>query len=138
MGRIDLRYRDGETVDVVAGRTVNRVVRRGERARVTVTGLPEEIDGPLPRGSRVGTAIVRHRGRVIARLPLVPARAVAEAGLGTRLDDLVRRPLTVIALCVLLACSLPLVVLRRRAMRRRIEEDAERMGTRRREETPVA
>ncbi|MBA3326968.1 MAG: D-alanyl-D-alanine carboxypeptidase [Solirubrobacterales bacterium] len=138
MGEIDLRYRDGETVEVIAGRTVNRVVRRGERAGVTVTGVPEEVDGPLPRGSRVGTAIVRHRDEVIARVPLVTARAVAEAGLGTRLDDLVRRPLTVIALCLLLACSLPLVILRRRAMRRREAQDAERTGTPSREETPVA
>jgi hypothetical protein len=63
---------------------------------------------------------------------------VAEAGLGTRLDDLVRKPITLVALCLLLACSLPLVVLRRRAIRRRRELDAERRRARRREETPVA
>jgi D-alanyl-D-alanine carboxypeptidase (penicillin-binding protein 5/6) len=137
LGRVGETYRD-ETVDVVAGATVRRVLRAGRRLTVTVGGLPEEVDGPLPRGSRLGTATVREGRRVIARVPVVTARPVAEAGLGTRLDDLVRRPATVIALCLLLACSLPLVGLRRRAIRRRRELEAERRRSRRREETPVA
>ena len=56
---------------------------------------------------------------MLARVPVVTARPVAEAGLGTRLEDLARRSETIIALVLLLACSLPLVLLRRRAMRRR-------------------
>ncbi len=137
LARAPLRYRSGEHVDLVAGRTVKRVVRVGHRVRVTTRGVPAELDGPLPRGSRAGTAIVRLDGRVIARVPLVTAKPVTEAGLGTRLDDLARRPLTVVALCVLLACSLPLVALRRRAIRRRRSLDAQRRRARRREETPV-
>jgi D-alanyl-D-alanine carboxypeptidase (penicillin-binding protein 5/6) len=136
VGKIALRYRGGDSVAVVAGATVRRVLRAGARTRVAVTGLPREVDGPLPRGTRVGTATVRHGDDVLARVPVVTARPVAEAGLGTRLEDLARRSETIIALVLLLACSLPMVLLRRRAMRRRAL-DAEHRRARRREETPV-
>jgi D-alanyl-D-alanine carboxypeptidase (penicillin-binding protein 5/6) len=137
LGKIALRYRRGESVDVVAGATVQRVLRDGARTSVTVTGLPKEVDGPLPRGTRVGTATVRAGKDVLARVPVVTARPVAEAGLGTRLNDLVSRSQTIIALVLLLVCSLPLLMLRRRAMRRRRALDAEHRRARRREETPV-
>jgi D-alanyl-D-alanine carboxypeptidase (penicillin-binding protein 5/6) len=137
LGTIALRYRRGESVDVVAGASVRRVLREGVRTRVTVTGLPTQVDGPLPRGARVATAIVRGGDEVLARVPVVTARPVAEAGLGTRLSDFVSRSQTIIALLVLLVCSLPLVMLRRRAMRRRRDLDAEHRRARRREETPV-
>jgi len=122
----------------VAGDTVRRVLRRGTRPTVAVTGLPAEVDGPLPRGSKVGTAVVRAHGEVLARVAVVTARPVAEAGLGTRLADLIGRSQTIIALALLLACSLPLVMMRRRAMRRRQAQDAEHRRARRREETPVS
>ncbi len=137
LGRVRLRYRGDDTVAVVAGSTVRRVLRTGARTRVTMSGLPAEVDGPLPRGSRVGTATVRVAGKVIARVPIVTARPVAEAGLGTRLADLAGRSQTIIALVLLLICSLPLVFLRRRAMHRRRALDAEHRHARRREETPV-
>jgi D-alanyl-D-alanine carboxypeptidase (penicillin-binding protein 5/6) len=137
LGRVALRYRGGESVSVVAGATVHRVLRRNTSTRVLVGGLPAEVDGPLPRGSRIGTATVRAGGKVLARVPVVTAKAVAEAGLGTRLGDLVSRSQTIIALALLLVCSLPLLMLRRRAMRRRQALDAEHRRARRREETPV-
>ena len=138
LGKIALRYRGDESVDVVAGATVRRVLRDGVRTSVAVRGLPGEVDGPLPRGTRVGTAIVRADKEVLARVPVVTARPVAEAGLGTRLGDLVSRSQTIVALIVLLVCSLPLLMLRRRAMRRRRALDAEHRRARRREETPVS
>ncbi|HEV7808102.1 MAG TPA: D-alanyl-D-alanine carboxypeptidase family protein [Solirubrobacteraceae bacterium] len=137
VGRVALRYRGDDAVDVVAGASVRRVLRRDATTSVTVTGLPSEVDGPLPRGSRVGTATVRAGRKVLARVPVVTARPIAEAGLGTRLGDLVGRAQTIISLVLLLVCSLPLVMLRRRAMRRRQALDAEHRRTRRREETPV-
>ncbi len=137
LGKVDLRYRNGDTVDVVAGSSVRRVLRDGTKTSVTVTGLPQEVDGPLPRGSRLGTATVRAGKEVLARVPVVTARPVEEAGLGTRLSDLARRSQTIIALIVLLVCSLPLLMMRRRAMRRKRALDAEHRRARRREETPV-
>lgn len=138
LGKIALRYRGGQFVNVVAGDTVQRVLRNGVRTTVSVTGLSRQVDGPLPRGSHVGIAIVRAGRKVLARVPAVTATAVAEAGLGTRLSDLVGRSQTIVALVLLLICSLPLVLLRRRAMRRRRALDAEHRRARRREETPVS
>jgi len=137
LDRVALRYRGGEFVDVVAGATVRRVLRAGERTSVRVVGLPAEVDGPLPRGTRLGTAIVRNGGKVIRSVPVVTARPVAEAGLGTRLDDLLGRPQTIVALTLLLVCSLPLLLLRRRALNRRRVLDAEHRRARRREESPA-
>jgi D-alanyl-D-alanine carboxypeptidase (penicillin-binding protein 5/6) len=137
LGKVALHYRRGESVDVVAGSTLRRVLRTGTRTHVSVDGLPAQIDGPLPRGARVGTAVVRAGGKVLALVPVVTARPVAEAGLGLRLTDLLSRSQTIIALTLLLVCSLPLVLLRRRAVRRRRALDAEHRRGRRREETPV-
>jgi D-alanyl-D-alanine carboxypeptidase (penicillin-binding protein 5/6) len=137
LGRVALRYRGGEFVSVVGGDTVRRVLRRGTRTSVTVVGLPKEVDGPLPRGSRLATAIVRADNKILARVPVVTARPVEEAGLGTRLDDLLGRTETIVALVLLLACSLPLLLLRRRALQRRRALDAEHRRARRREESAV-
>jgi D-alanyl-D-alanine carboxypeptidase (penicillin-binding protein 5/6) len=137
LGRVALRYRAEESVEVIAGATVKRVVRSGARTNVGVTGLPADVDGPLPRGTRLGTAIVRKGNEVLARVPVVTARPVAEAGLGTRLDDMLSRAQTIVALVLLLACSLPLVLLRRRAINRRRALDAEHRRARRREESAV-
>jgi len=137
LGRVPLRYREGDFVSVVAGDTIRRVLRAGARAKVTVSGLPAEVDGPLPRGTRLATATVRIGDKTIAEVPVVTARPVTEAGLGTRLADLLSRSLTIVALIALLACSLPLLYLRRRAMNRRRELDAEHRRARRREESAV-
>ena len=137
LGRVGLRYRGDDSVDVVAGDTVKRILRSGARTRTTVVGLPTEVDGPLPRGTRLGTAVVRHGDQTLARVPVVTARPIAEASLGTRLDDMLRRSQTIIALAALLVCSLPLVLLRRRALTRRRALDAEHRRTRRREESTV-
>jgi D-alanyl-D-alanine carboxypeptidase (penicillin-binding protein 5/6) len=137
LGRVALRYRRGESVELVAGGTVRRVLRKGVRASVDVVGLPDEVDGPLPRGSRLGTAIVRAGSEVLGRVPVVTARPVAEASVATRLDDLAGRPETIVALVLLLACSLPLLLLRRRVLRDRRALDAEHRRARRREESAV-
>ena len=137
LGRVGLRYRGDDSVEVVAGDTVKRILRTGARTRTTVVGLPTEVDGPLPRGTRLGTALVRRGDETLARVPVVTARPIAEASLGTRLDDMLRRSQTIIALVALLVCSLPLVLLRRRALTRRRALDAEHRRTRRREESTV-
>ena len=136
LGRVALRFRD-QAVEVIAGATVERVLRTGARTRVAISGLPDEVDGPLPRGTRVGTATIRRGDDVLARVPVVTARPVAEAGLGDRLNNLLGRSQTIVAMVLLLGCSLPLLLLRRRAINRRRVLDAEHRRARRREETPV-
>jgi len=136
LGRIALRFRDGEHVNVIAGASARRVIRLGDATSVKVGGLPDEIDGPLPRGSRVGTALVRHKGKIVRRVPVVTMEPVSEAAFGDRLGDFVGRSQTLVAVLLLLVCSLPLMVLRNRVVRRRREPDADERAPRR-EETPI-
>jgi D-alanyl-D-alanine carboxypeptidase (penicillin-binding protein 5/6) len=113
----DLEYR-GDSVELVAGETVQRVVRKGERARTRVVGAPEELDGPLPAGAQVGTIEVRLRGDIVERVPLVTAVAVAEASFADRIGSTLSEPGSLLLIALLLACTVLLVLLRRHVLRR--------------------
>lgn len=125
LARARLEHRD-ETVDLVAQRTVRRIARRDERVTVRVTRAPDQLDGPLAQGTRVGTISVRMRGREIERVALVTADAVDAATTMQRLATFLGRGTTLALLGGFALCSLLLVVLRRRATRRRrTRDDAE-------------
>lgn len=113
----DVRYRDGQTLELVASRTVSRTVRRGERLFTKVIGAPKEVEGPLAKGARLGTILVRQRGRTVDRVALVAARAVPAATATERLSDYAGRPRTLLLLGAFLGGSLLLVLLRRRSHR---------------------
>jgi D-alanyl-D-alanine carboxypeptidase (penicillin-binding protein 5/6) len=113
-----LAYRD-EEVRLVASRTIARVARRGEKLSVTVTGTPSEVEGPVPQGTRLGTLVVRQRGKVVDRVALVTASAVSAASAVQRLEHLAGSPVVLLLLAVFAVGSLGLVLLRRRAVRRR-------------------
>jgi D-alanyl-D-alanine carboxypeptidase (penicillin-binding protein 5/6) len=117
MARADLKYRE-EQVRLVAGRGLERVLRRNQRAVVRVVGAPKEVDGPLTAGAKVGTVEARVSGKVVGRSPLITASAVEEAGLSTRLGALLRESTTLLLVAGLLICTLSLVLLRRRVVRR--------------------
>jgi serine-type D-Ala-D-Ala carboxypeptidase (penicillin-binding protein 5/6) len=61
-----------------AARTVAVGVRRGQRLAVRVRG-PEEVEGPLRRGARLGRVTVLVDGARTASVPLLAAHAVPEA-----------------------------------------------------------
>jgi D-alanyl-D-alanine carboxypeptidase (penicillin-binding protein 5/6) len=113
-----LKFRD-ESVDLVAGRTAMRVARRGERVTTHVTGAPAEIEGPMAAGTRVGTILVRQRGRVVDRVALVTARDISAPTLAQRVGSYLGRGSTRAVLAVLALCSLYLALMRRRLTRRR-------------------
>jgi D-alanyl-D-alanine carboxypeptidase (penicillin-binding protein 5/6) len=119
LARAPLAHRPDQSVALVAARTVRRTARRGERLRLEVSGTPEELDGPLRQGTRVGTVVVVQRGRAVARVPLVTAREVDAATFAERLEEWLSRSSTLVLLAAFAACSLYLVLLRRRAVRRR-------------------
>ncbi len=119
LDHVPLRYRGDERVDLVASKAIRRTVARGERLQVGTEGVPEELDGPLEQGARVGTVVVLHRGKIVARIPLVTARAVDAASFMDRIRDFLSAKLTLALLGVFVVCSLYLVALRRRARRRR-------------------
>ena len=128
LARPKLKDRDGH-VDLVAARSLRVVVRRGERERVEVAGVPAELDGPLPAGARVGDAVVVRRGRAVARVPLLTRAPVAAASLGDRVTSFFGSPLTVLLVAVLAGSTLQLALMRRRATRRRRARSRRRRGT---------
>jgi D-alanyl-D-alanine carboxypeptidase (penicillin-binding protein 5/6) len=118
VGSVALGSRSGRAA-VVATRTVMRVVRRGERVTRRVVGLPARVDGPLPAGARVGTLELRWRKQTVARMPVVTRSAIAAASISQRAGHFLSRTVLVAATAVLALGSLQLVLLRRRAVRRR-------------------
>lgn len=108
-----IAYGDDE-LPLRAARTVAIGVRGGQRLRVRVRA-PEEVEGPLRRGARLGRATVLLDGRRVASVPLRAGRAVPEA---TTLDR-VRSFVSDNALWLLLALFAILVgaALRRRRTR---------------------
>ncbi|MCW3046988.1 MAG: D-alanyl-D-alanine carboxypeptidase [Solirubrobacterales bacterium] len=113
-----LRFRHGD-VALVASRTVRRIARRDETVTTRVVDAPAELDGPLPAHARVGTIEVLARGRVVGRVDLVTAAAVPEAGFLDHARAIMGATTTIALLGVLVLASLQLVLLRRRAVRRR-------------------
>ncbi|MGE4427992.1 MAG: D-alanyl-D-alanine carboxypeptidase family protein [Solirubrobacteraceae bacterium] len=116
VAELPLRFRD-ETVAIEATRTVRRTIRRGEKLRTRVVGLPGDVEGPLPRGARLGTIEVIQRGRVVARVPAVTAAAVAQATVWQRVDDRLSERGVQIMLVLALVALAALVVLVRRGRR---------------------
>ncbi|HSD80106.1 MAG TPA: hypothetical protein VLB47_05575, partial [Solirubrobacteraceae bacterium] len=104
---------------LVAGRTVRRTVRRGEPVTTRLAGVPAELEGPLPAGTRVGTIEVRFRGRTVRRVPLVTAGPVPAASVLHDAGSVVGRTLVVVVVAAAALGSLRLVLLIRRRQRRR-------------------
>ena len=73
-----VKYFDDDRVRLVPSRNASLTVRRGERVKREVEA-PDELEGPLPRGARVGTVAVSYRDKVVRRVPLVTAERVPEA-----------------------------------------------------------
>lgn len=128
LARPTLSFRD-EHADVVAAKGARVVLRRGERARVRVEGVPAELTGPLEAGARVGTVVVSRRGETVARIPLVTRSPVAAASIGDRIASALPSPWVLVLVLVVLACSLHLALRRRRRIRRRQARSRRRGGT---------
>jgi D-alanyl-D-alanine carboxypeptidase (penicillin-binding protein 5/6) len=112
LARIDVRWRDDDAA-VGADEAVTVLVRRGERATVALEA-PDELEGPLPIGSRVGWVEVRRDGRRARRVPLVTLEAVEGAGLVRRLTEALGAPLTAVLLVGIVLAAM-LAIGRRRA-----------------------
>jgi D-alanyl-D-alanine carboxypeptidase (penicillin-binding protein 5/6) len=111
----DVAYTDDE-LDLRAAKTVAVGVRRGQRLEVTVRA-PQEVKGPIRRGARLGTAIVRVDGLRAASAPLLAARAVPKASALDRVRSFLADNLLWIVLA--LSAILIAVVLPRRLRRTR-------------------
>jgi serine-type D-Ala-D-Ala carboxypeptidase (penicillin-binding protein 5/6) len=83
MTRVPIRYRRGAELALVAGKTIRRVVPRGQRDDVTrrVVGRPDDVAGPIVAGQAFGAIEILQAGRVVDRVPLVAASSVPRADL---------------------------------------------------------
>ena len=104
----------GEKVALVPKTDLNLTLRRGQRVRDRVRA-PEEVEGPLEAGSRVGAIEILQGDRVIRRVPLVTAAEVKAASLPRRMLHFMGGPLTLLAGLAILLCVVALVMRRARA-----------------------
>jgi serine-type D-Ala-D-Ala carboxypeptidase (penicillin-binding protein 5/6) len=111
-----IRYSGGE-LPLRAARTVAVGVRRGQRLRIEIDA-PAEVEGPLRRGARLGTAVVLVDGRRTASVPLRAGKAVEKASTFDRVHSFVGDNLLWIVLA-LSAILLVAALLRRRSRARR-------------------
>ena len=115
-----VRGRD-ETLPLVAADSVRVSARRGQSIRVAVDA-PDEVEGPIPRGRRLGTGVVTLDGEEVGRVALLskrPALAPASSSLAARVDDAVPGPRAVAwavtgAAAVAIVISIAVVMTRRR------------------------
>jgi D-alanyl-D-alanine carboxypeptidase (penicillin-binding protein 5/6) len=77
MAEPELTYQ-GETLPLEAERNLRVPVRRGQEIDTSVRA-PEEVEGPIERGARLGRVTVTVDGREVGSRPLVAARAADEA-----------------------------------------------------------
>jgi D-alanyl-D-alanine carboxypeptidase (penicillin-binding protein 5/6) len=105
LARADIEYRD-ERATLVPRRPALVLVRGGEQIGRRVRA-PDELEGPLPEGRRVGSVTVLVDGEPIRRVPLVTAADVPGGGTLRVLTSVVGVPLTLLAgLAILLAAVL--------------------------------
>lgn len=124
LARLPVRDQGDTRAALAPSASLGAVARRGERLRVRTVGLPEEVEGPLPAGARVGTVELLRRGAVVGRTALVTARSVPRATVAQRARAWAGSTWTIVALTILAACTVSLVLLRRRVVRlRRVERD---------------
>jgi D-alanyl-D-alanine carboxypeptidase (penicillin-binding protein 5/6) len=89
-----IKYRD-ERALLMPAHGLNVTVRRGERVSSQVNA-PEEVEGPLEAGQRVGTVSVYRGDELIARVALVTAAKVPGAGVLRILTSVLGVPLTLL------------------------------------------
>jgi D-alanyl-D-alanine carboxypeptidase (penicillin-binding protein 5/6) len=115
LARAKIEYRD-ERAALVPGRPAIVLVRDGERMSRRVSA-PEEVEGPLAAGARVGSVTVLVDGRPVRRAALVTAAEVPGAGTLRVLTSTLGVPLTLLAVVAILIAAV-VAALRIRASRR--------------------
>ncbi len=101
---------------VIAAAGYRNVVARSDRVTVDLE-LPKKLSGPLPRHAVVGRASVVVGGKVLARIPLLLARAVPAVSPYTQVARFLGRGSTLGVLALLVCSAAAAVALRRRRPR---------------------
>ncbi|MDX6664138.1 MAG: hypothetical protein QOG68_344 [Solirubrobacteraceae bacterium] len=104
---------------LVAAHSISAVARRDETLRLRIVGAPQQVKGPLPAGTRVGTVQALRRGEVVGTTPLVTGKDVPKPTIPQRVRAWIGRSGTILLLSFLAACTVLLVLLRRHIKRGR-------------------
>jgi D-alanyl-D-alanine carboxypeptidase (penicillin-binding protein 5/6) len=103
---VRIHNRPGAELPVTAATTVHEVVRKGERFQL-VTHLPDEVEGPVRYGERIGRVDIRLRGKLVETVPLTAMLNVPKASAARRIQDVLTRPWILIVLgAILIAVAL--------------------------------
>ncbi len=126
LARAPIDFRRGAELDLVAERTVRRVVRRGQRLGIRVTSAAREVSGPIRKGQRLGSADVLVGAERVGTVALVAAGPVPAASTAQKTKDYITRPLGFVLALIAVSGSVGLVARRRsfgnrRRPRRRAE-----------------
>ena len=111
-----IRYSGGQ-LPLRAGRSLAVGLRRGEHADVVVHA-PAEVEGPLPRGKKLGRAAVFVAGQAVGNVPLLAGRAVPKASALDRARAFLADNWIPIALGAFVILILSAILLRARARRK--------------------
>ena len=105
MTRVPIRYRRGAELALVAGRTVRRIVPRGQRDDVDprLVGQPDDVTGPIVAGQGFGAVEIVQNGRVVGRVPLVAASSVPAADLEQKAKSWFTSPLPLLLVVAVIA-----------------------------------
>jgi D-alanyl-D-alanine carboxypeptidase (penicillin-binding protein 5/6) len=101
LARVKVAHYPDLKIRLTTRRSVTLTLRRGERL-TTRLHLPDELEGPMNAGRRVGSVDVLYLGRRVKTLGLVATSAVPGAGLVKRVTDDLGPPLTALALALVL------------------------------------
>ena len=125
--RVPIRYRRGAELALVAGRTVRRIVPRGQRDDVETrpVGVPDDVTGPVAAGQAFGAVEILQNGRVVGRVPMVAASSVPAADLEQKAKSWFTGPLPLLLVVAVLAGT---VLVGRQV--RRVARDERRAGDR--------
>ena len=99
VARAKVAHHPGLLIRLTTRRSVTFTLRRGERLSTRVHA-PEELEGPIEAGRRVGSVDVLYLGHRVKTLGLVTTREVPATSLVRRVTDDVGTPLTALALLV--------------------------------------
>lgn len=108
----EIRWSGGQ-LPLRAERSLQVGVRRGERVDLRVAA-PLEVEGPVQRGARLGTATVFVGGREVGTVPLRASRAIPEASFFDRVRATVADNLIPIGIVMFVILMVAVLLLFRR------------------------
>ena len=112
-----IRYSGGR-LPLLAARSLQVGVRRGQTVDVRVRA-PEEVEGPVDQGTRLGTATVFVAGRRAGSVPLRASRQVPKASLFDRARSTVADNKIPIGIAAFVILIFAIILIRRLARKRR-------------------